>query len=139
MKTLFSILIVLCSFGVSAQQEVQVRNNTTMDLDFVFYIYDATCTQYDFYTVTVPANSPHTTPLLPAGEEYVWVEISTPCGASGLNVGTPVQCNSICSPPAGVPFYQSTTSCSGNYTFYNARWTDCGAPGFGYLEVNEYL
>jgi hypothetical protein len=137
MKTLLSILIVLCSFGVNAQQTIEVRNNTNMDLDFVFYIYDG-CSQFDTYVVPIAAGQPHITPTLPANQEYVWVEITpTSCAGSGLNVATPTFCNSTCTTP-GPPPAMTVFSCSGFYTYVHARWVDCGAPGFGYLGIDEY-
>ncbi len=139
MKTLLSILIILCSFGVNAQQEIDIRNNTTMDLDFVFYIYEnAPCAQVNTYTVSIPAGGTYTTPQVSSIEEYVWVEISpSSCSGFGLTVGTPMYCNSLCQEPSAPPAVTST-SCSGNYSFVHARWVDCGTPGFGYLGIDEY-
>ena len=139
MKTLLSILILLCSFAVNAQQQVNVRNNTTMEIEVVFYIYDNNpCNPVSTYSVSLGVGASHDTPLLSSTQEYVWAEITTlSCVGTGLTVGTPMYCNSLCQNP-GAPPTVTTASCSGNYNFVQARWVDCGSPGWGYLGIDEY-
>jgi len=140
MKSLLTLFIILCGLTASAQQEIAIRNNTTMDLEFNFFIYETnSCTEIYNASITVLAGTSYTMPLLSAPEEYVWVEIGPlSCSGFGLTVGTPMACNSLCQNTL-VSSFQTTNNCPGNpFNFVDARWIDCLGTNGGTLEVNEF-
>lgn len=145
MKKLFFLFAFLLSVAVTAQNQVTLRNNSSIDMIFrMFEDASGGCGSPSFQAAYfVPANSVTVVTATNPGFEFVFADIgpATFCTPSfGLTVSTPMSCTSICS---GVgPFFDSASNpnpgCLGGLSTFDARWTDCYTGGTGLVVVLDY-
>lgn len=141
MKQLFLFFTLFIGFAASSQSVMKIQNNSSINLEFNMYYYNASsCSYTSNILYVIPPNSTFVA-TAPPGEEFVFAEIMpfpycTP--GFGAFVSTPSVCNSSC-PPVGPNFYIGTNGgCAGGLPNINVKWTDCGAPGEGYLTIIDF-
>jgi hypothetical protein len=143
MKKLFFLLAVLGSLSASAQINVDVFNNTSVDVEVrIHYFNSSSCVYQSFDTYTIPSG---TTWLFnaPAGYEYTYLDFASALGVcspgfSGT-VGTPSTpgCYGSCT-YAGPSSYLGPTNGCGGQTWVTARWTNCAGVDLGYVSIDDF-
>ena len=134
MKTLVKIFVlVLFSYMVKAQATVEITNNTNCDLLVQMYsVYTGSC-KYGAYKNYKMAAGSGISVNAPAGQEWIYSEITSYPYCSGgvaLAVGTPMSCSSTCSWGAPSNNTVANNGCNGCLPNVNAEWIDhCNHPG----------
>ena len=142
MKILCTLALVLStSFGLMAQQSLELYNSTNCALEFQLYALDiGACGNLVYASTFINPGGSATVPA-PAGQEWLYAEISSNpyCpGGVGIAVGTPIMCNSTCS--WFVPSMATVTNsgCNGCLPNVTAVYSDCVGTNSGYIRVYDF-
>ena len=128
------------TFNSYAQAVVEVTNGTNCNLIVQLYsVNSKKCNGGSIQNVPLSPGGGIAVPA-PAGEEWVYAEVSTMpycSGGAGIAVGTPMTCSSTCS--WGVPsnVTVANSGCNGCLPNVNATWVDpCNHPGV--LHITDF-
>ncbi len=142
MKKLFFLIALLGCLSLTAQTDVEVINNSSVDVEVRIHRYDGLCTYVTFDVQTIPANGGSFTFNAAPGEEYTYLDFASSPGlcSPGFSgtLGTPSTpgCPGNCSYPGSADYLGSTNGC-GTQTFVSARWTNCGPVG-GLVIISDF-
>lgn len=141
MKKLFFLLAVLGSLSASAQSNVDVFNNTSVDVEVRIHRFDGSCNYVGYDVQIIPPGI--TYPFNAGGDEYTYLEFASALGVcspgfSGT-VGTPSTpgCYGSCT-YAGPSSYLGPTNGCGGQTWVTARWTNCAGVDLGYVSIDDF-